>query len=1159
MGFYNSPRIILDDLVLNLDAGNTKSYAGDLSSTVGTSYGYITGGNTPGSNYHTWVDRIDYSSDTPTATAKGPLAVTTSTMGTSSSTSYGYLGGGYGPNKSTVQRIDYSNDTATAVAKGPLSSARYHVVGAGNKDYGYQGTGAPLGGPTPSVSTIDRIDYSNDTATAAVKGPLSAGRSYMGGATGNQSYGYFGGGDTWPSNKVTTVDRIDYSNDTPTATVKGPLGVVSYQAQVVGNDSYGYWTGGRPSGSSVSLVQRIDYGNDTATAPSKGPLDRTTYTGAGTGNNSYGYICGDWQKTSVSRIDYSSDTSTAASKGPLAASRGYTRGVSSREYGNPTTSNSTRSVTVTRGTPYGYAGGGYYSPPNSGYSNIQRINYDNDTATSVEKGPLSFGRYSTDATGNTSYGYWTGGYTYPASPNAHSTVDRTDYSSDTTTAVVKGPLSVARYYIGSVGTADYGYVCGGQMSPTTSIIDRVDYSNDTATALKKSKLTDSQRDYLKATGNTSYGYIGSGRQSGSNTSRIDRIDYSNDTADAVAKGPLSQVTKDCGATGNASYGYWAGGQPGPGWMSTVQRNDYSNDTATAVTKGPLSTADGDFSATGDTSYGYWMGIGNPGGGTVLDRTDYSNDTPTVSSRANLALARYSFAGVSPREHALPGPSTIYPWYDTSGKGDDGDNSSGGASYGSAGGGSFTFNGTSNYVSIDDKANLQLGSGNFTLAAWIKPNATSYGTDYGYFAGGNTPSKVSSIDRLDYNNDTPTMVVKGSLTQTNCAFEGVSSTSYGYFAGGDGPSSYSPRTSVYRIDYSNDTATASPKGPLAAGLAYGGGAGNNSYGYLTSGISSPGYPQNPVTTIQRIDYSSDTSTAVAKGPKSFESMNSQGCGTQSYGYFAGGPSGKSTIDRVDYSNDTPTAAAKGPLDAAKSTFAAASNSSYGWWMGGFPNQSLVSRLDFSSDTTTASPRGSMNTGKSLGAGTGNQSYGYAAGGTPGSPKTQVDRIDYSNDSPTASLKGPLSVGRYRFSAASSRADVNPTIDRSNNQGIISYSDTAGEENDTTCQFDTDIDGKVKFSGAAGIVTSTSATSDDTWTHAAVTRTDNTISVYINGVLENTGITTHTFSDYAKVTIGANRPRSTFYKGDISQVQIYKKALSSDDIQQNFRSLKKRFGL
>ena len=104
-----------------------------------------------------------------------------------------------------------------------------------------------------------------------------------------------------------------------------------------------------------------------------------------------------------------------------------------------------------------------------------------------------------------------------------------------------------------------------------------------------------------------------------------------------------------------------------------------------------------------------------------------------------------------------------------------------------------------------------------------------------------------------------------------------------------------------------------------------------------------------------------------------------------------------------------------------------------------------------------------------------------------------------------------------------------------------------------------DGKIRFTGAAGIVTSTSATTADTWVHSAITRSDNTISVYINGVLENTGITTHTFSDYATVTIGANRPRSTFFKGDISQVQIYKKALSSDQIQQNFRSVKKRFGL
>ena len=795
------------------------------------------------------------------------------------------------------------------------------------------------------------------------------------------------------------------------------------------------------------------------------------------------------------------------------------------------------------GTDYGYFAGG---TPGS-KSIVDRIDFNNDTATASIKGPLNNGKQGFSAASNTSYGYFGGGN------SPRSSVDRIDYSNDTPTATAVGNLSVDRYGAGSTGNDSYGYFAGGD--PASSSVDRIDYSNDSAVASPKGPLTATSR-YNAAAGNLSYGYFKVGNPS-VNSSKVERIDYSNDTATAVEKGPLTSVRYWIAATGNSSYGYYGGDGPYAG-STLVDRVDYSSDTSTALARGPLAHKQSLNGATGSSSFGYFAaGYQDSGKTSQIDRLDYSSDTTTAVAKGSLNNAISSLAAASSRANGLPTSNPAIIWKDTSKSADNATVE--GATHQDANSGSFAFNGTSNYASNDDKANLQLGSGNFTFSAWIKPNPTLQGTDYGYFAGGATPSKVSSIDRLDYNNDTPTMVVKGSLTQTNEAFEGVSNISYGYFAGGNGPGSYSPRTSVDRIDYGNDTATASPKGPLAAGLAYGGGVGNNSYGYLASGISSPGYPQNPVTTIQRIDYSSDTSTAVVKGPKSFESMSSQGCGTQSYGYFAGGPSGKSTIDRIDYSNDTPTAAAKGPLDAAKSTYAAASNSSYGWWMGGFPGQSLVSRLDFSSDTTTASPRGSMNTGKSLGAATGNQSYGYAAGGTPGSPKTQVDRIDYSNDTGTASLKGPLSVGRYRFSAASSRADVNPTSDRSNNQGIISYSDSGGNEDATTCQFDTDINGKVKFSSTAGIVTSTSALSSETWAHAAITRTDNTISVYINGVLENTGITTHTFSDYAKVTIGANRPRSTFFKGDIAQVQIYKKALSSDEVQQNYRSIKKRFDL
>ena len=82
---------------------------------------------------------------------------------------YGWFGGGYdGGGLSTIDRIDYSNDTATASLRGPLSLARYGLAATGTSTYGWFG-----GGP---VSTVDRIDYSNDTATASLRGPLSLAR-----------------------------------------------------------------------------------------------------------------------------------------------------------------------------------------------------------------------------------------------------------------------------------------------------------------------------------------------------------------------------------------------------------------------------------------------------------------------------------------------------------------------------------------------------------------------------------------------------------------------------------------------------------------------------------------------------------------------------------------------------------------------------------------------------------------------------------------------------------------------------------------------------------------------------------------------------------------------------------------------------------------------
>ena len=88
---------------------------------------------------------------------------------------FGYFAGGSPGPKSTVDRIDYSNDTADASPKGPLSATRYALAATGNQNFGYFAGGNP--GP---VSTIDRLDYANDDVTASPKGELSINRHTMG-------------------------------------------------------------------------------------------------------------------------------------------------------------------------------------------------------------------------------------------------------------------------------------------------------------------------------------------------------------------------------------------------------------------------------------------------------------------------------------------------------------------------------------------------------------------------------------------------------------------------------------------------------------------------------------------------------------------------------------------------------------------------------------------------------------------------------------------------------------------------------------------------------------------------------------------------------------------------------------------------------------------
>jgi len=129
----------------------------------------------------------------------------------------------------TIDRVTYATDTATAPSRGRLSSARYGVAASTDSTtYGWFGGGTSGSPDYLATSSVQRIEFASDTVTASVRGPLTS-TSVRLASTANNTYGWFGGG--WsglPGPYRSTVNRIEYANDTTTASARGPLSSASY-------------------------------------------------------------------------------------------------------------------------------------------------------------------------------------------------------------------------------------------------------------------------------------------------------------------------------------------------------------------------------------------------------------------------------------------------------------------------------------------------------------------------------------------------------------------------------------------------------------------------------------------------------------------------------------------------------------------------------------------------------------------------------------------------------------------------------------------------------------------------------------------------------------------------------------------------------------------
>jgi len=629
--------------------------------------------------------------------------------------------------------------------------------------YGWFGGGHFFSVNNIGLSSVERVDFSNDTQTASTKGVLSAARGYLA-ATSNSNYGWYGGGNPGTANTaLSTVDRIDFSNDTPSASPRGSLGTTKAKAAATGNSNYGWFGGGYFTGSSSnteSIVVRIDYSNDSSLASPRGPLVFVSSTRAATGNSNYGWFGGAGGGGTVSRIDFSNDATTASPRGTLSAAK----------YNSAATGNSN----------FGWWGGGRTSVP-AITSTVNRIDFTNDTGTAVARGPLSSARYNLAATGNSNYG-WFGGGANPGT-TGQQTIDRIDFVNDSTSASPRGitPAPTARYGLAATSgqarsssirlqkTGNFGWF-GGGFGPAPnngpySSVDRIDFSNDSSTISARGTLISPAqgKTNLGATGNSNYGWFGGGYMVAPNASvsSVDRIDFSNDSAKAISRGPLSSVRQSAGfylvATGNSNYGWFSGATtPGIG----VDRIDFTNDSTTASLRGPLSLLRQNLAATGNSNYGWF------GGGYItpavpqanyysrVDRIDFSNDSPALSVRSPLSFSRHSLAATGNSNYGWFGGGTGFPSTTVS-RVD-----------------RIDFSNDSTTISI--RGSLNTPGGRYQLTATGNSN-------YGWFGGGSNVAfgpiitLISTIDRIDFSNDSTTASTRNTLSNPKSFLAATSNT------------------------------------------------------------------------------------------------------------------------------------------------------------------------------------------------------------------------------------------------------------------------------------------------------------------------------------------------------------------------------------------------
>ena len=193
------------------------------------------------------------------------------------------------------------------------------------------------------------------------------------------------------------------------------------------------WFGGGYTTTYSSTVDKIIFATDTNTASVRGSLSIARYGLAAVSDNlANGWFGGGYNTTTtyvstVDKIVFATDTNIAIVRGPLSIARNFLAAVSD-------------------GSANGWFGGG---DTTTGVSTVDKIIFATDTNTASVRGSLSIARYGLAAVSDNLANGWFGGG-YNTTTTYVSTVDKIVFATDTNIAIVRGPLSIARYALAAI-------------------------------------------------------------------------------------------------------------------------------------------------------------------------------------------------------------------------------------------------------------------------------------------------------------------------------------------------------------------------------------------------------------------------------------------------------------------------------------------------------------------------------------------------------------------------------------------------------------------------------------------------------------------------------------------------------------------------------------